>query len=400
MVLSAVAVTPSTTPAQASSTNIHAVAVPIPPYDLPAFLTSEVPPPPPPDVTYPCAAALTPAPANGFPKLHFADPWSLFANIKTSALSSFGRIATAKFICILYDHGCVSSEAAYERSKKITFTLQLCTGVDNSMVIVPAPADPVQRMASGLTKRAPFIHVVWNVSEHFRDYCLAHYVFSTPSATLLCLPLGPLIPAWLFGIAGLTVLDLTALRAWLIGIWSRSQLRELLFPIIQRNPTLVGQDPFAYMEHLIASVHLEILPTKVKDIGDAPIVNVYLGPFTRRPDDFLLVKRFLSSLSYNEDPTVGEGYVHPGWSCTGCHANDHPRGLCPFPILPGWNGPPPRDSNTSHVVYQEQTLGPVLVATSDTSGSAARGRNQGRDRDRGRGRGRDRGRGRRMGAGR
>jgi hypothetical protein len=51
------------------------------------------------------------------------------------------------------------------------------------------------------------------------------------------------------------------------------------------------------------------------------------------------IRCFLASQEYT-DPTQGKGIVKLApFHCAVCHAVDHPRGLCPFPDMEGWNSP-------------------------------------------------------------
>jgi hypothetical protein len=64
------------------------------------------------------------------------------------------------------------------------------------------------------------------------------------------------------------------------------------------------------------------------------------------------LRDFLASRNY-ETLVLGRGWTRNlPLDCGFCHSADHPMGLCPFPDVPGWNGPGskhinPVNSNTN-----------------------------------------------------
>ena len=94
------------------------------------------------------------------------------------------------------------------------------------------------------------------------------------------------------------------------------------------------------IHNFLRSVWIERLDTK--DSGDSanPRYNVYAnGAIIHKDDLWMNLRRYLADRSYLLYlQGKGTTEISP-YTCGICHGMDHPRGLCPFPKIEGWNGP-------------------------------------------------------------
>ncbi|KAJ8587402.1 hypothetical protein M405DRAFT_821591 [Rhizopogon salebrosus TDB-379] len=101
-------------------------------------------------------------------------------------------------------------------------------------------------------------------------------------------------------------------------------------------------------QSLINSIHVELLDFKVSGGLSVPRFNIFALSPTRNAKAWTDLRSFLRILEY---PTGldGCGIAVALSPCPICHSIAHPRGLCPFPGIPLWNGPKAGNKNTSNV---------------------------------------------------
>ncbi|KAN0112050.1 hypothetical protein V8E52_007967, partial [Russula decolorans] len=72
----------------------------------------------------------------------------------------------------------------------------------------------------------------------------------------------------------------------------------------------------------------------------APRFRVYASGDTIDEDStWCRLRNYFASRDYKVKFQNPGTNLIPERPCTLCHSADHPRGLCPFPSLTGWNGP-------------------------------------------------------------
>jgi hypothetical protein len=66
-----------------------------------------------------------------------------------------------------------------------------------------------------------------------------------------------------------------------------------------------------------------------------PIANLYIQWPFNNDEAWSKLTAAVAKTNY-QDSLLSSGLYHPGWTCTICHGADHPSGLCPLPLVPGW----------------------------------------------------------------
>ena len=94
---------------------------------------------------------------------------------------------------------------------------------------------------------------------------------------------------------------------------------------------------------LMDSMWVEKLDTKRAGETMAPSFNIYTDSGGISIDEvWVRLRNHLTAQTYRSS-MQGSGKTKAApFHCGICHGVDHPRGLCPFPDIPGWNGPPRR----------------------------------------------------------
>ncbi|KAH9027137.1 hypothetical protein EDB84DRAFT_1563525 [Lactarius hengduanensis] len=71
-----------------------------------------------------------------------------------------------------------------------------------------------------------------------------------------------------------------------------------------------------------------------------PVFNVYAnGRTIPHPTMWLNIRNYLADKTYSTQMHSHSIVSLTPYDCDLCHGVDHPKGLCPFPGIPGWNGP-------------------------------------------------------------
>ncbi len=91
--------------------------------------------------------------------------------------------------------------------------------------------------------------------------------------------------------------------------------------------------------HLIKSLKVTHLKIKSRGSTLTPHFSIYTdGKATMDEELWANLRTYLASCTYTL-PLQGTGKVIKApFNCRACHRVDHPRGLCPFPGIKGWNG--------------------------------------------------------------
>ncbi|KAH9020283.1 hypothetical protein EDB83DRAFT_2320670 [Lactarius deliciosus] len=127
-------------------------------------------------------------------------------------------------------------------------------------------------------------------------------------------------------------------------VWADKDTRDFINTVTIGHPEDEHEQVYNALVKLTNSIHLTRLD--IKQPGDLliPQFNVYtkgreainLGVWPR-------VRKYLAGRTYS-GRMMGTGItsISP-YHCRICHGVDHPRGLCPFPEVEGWNSPKRRN---------------------------------------------------------
>jgi hypothetical protein len=88
------------------------------------------------------------------------------------------------------------------------------------------------------------------------------------------------------------------------------------------------------------SMKVKMMDTRKQGGAAAPTFNVFAdGKLINDDALWCSLRNFLASQPYAlkfQEPSPAGSDLH---RCSICHSIEHPRGLCPFPKVKGWNGP-------------------------------------------------------------
>jgi hypothetical protein len=169
---------------------------------------------------------------------------------------------------------------------------------------------------------------------------LKREVWSSSASTFRVTTLDPICPDYLFGITQLTIKSSDHVREIVHKAWSAASTTNFIQSIINTLPDEEKATAEKNLSDFTNSMRVETLDTKKQGGAAAPTYNVLANSKLIHDDDtWCHLRDHLASQTYAppfQDPGQTGINLH---RCSICQSVDHPRGLCNFPCLEGWNGP-------------------------------------------------------------
>ncbi|KAF8494743.1 hypothetical protein F5888DRAFT_1636030 [Russula emetica] len=172
------------------------------------------------------------------------------------------------------------------------------------------------------------------------DLLLKRKVWSSSAITFRITQLNPPCPDFLFTIKGFSTLITEDILDLVRTVWESENITSVMNTISETFPDDARTEVINSINDFLASVQVKYLDYKT--IGDIlqPHFNVYAtGSIIKSDNIWLYLRDYLADCTYATS-MQGQGFTNTApFHCTLCHGVDHPRGLCPFPDITGWNGP-------------------------------------------------------------
>ncbi|KAI0054773.1 hypothetical protein BV25DRAFT_1922385 [Artomyces pyxidatus] len=278
--------------------------------------------------------------------IHDPYPDSIVADIELYQVNAWRRFTGRGVLVRPFDIDAAKSQNLVAATDDIRRVIHAITGTSTAKVTYPNP----QITAPPNTQ--PLTFMVRDLTPEECDLLLARLVWSSPTITFRTIPLEPQIPKLLFTVGGLAgtatcdeVLDMFR-DAWSTPS-AGQQFDSLTHPSSQdlpddpTSPTSLTPTPPPTTAELLTVLHsASVTCVQVKTLGDKPAHRFNVVAETRtlaHEDHWWMLVDTLQSIEY-KCPLNGTAVIMPHVYCSLCHAIDHPRGLCKYPLLRGWNG--------------------------------------------------------------
>jgi hypothetical protein len=150
----------------------------------------------------------------------------------------------------------------------------------------------------------------------------------------------PVRPDYLFSICNLTTKTDKEVEDTVLQVWKSQASCDFLTSLHSSFPDALRHKADVTLQNFVDSMYVKILDTKEQGDASAPTFNIYVNA-SHIPDDGLwcLLRNFYTAQNYalpfQEPGNASATFFH----CSICHSVDHPRGMCEFPTIEGWNGP-------------------------------------------------------------
>ena len=305
-----------------------------------------------------------------FPTIYRGFPGEFLQGLPSDTMDAWCDVPNLKFFIRFFGYdGSNQAEqrpSLIGRFKKAVEEIVTAAGDPATTVEVAPPPPPTPA-----TKHPLITFLARDISQHSTDAILKQRIWSFPEITFEAIPFEvEVIPHLIQCVTGFMSADENSARTTIEGTWRDPETRERLTATLQKfDKEFTGEDlstAKSAIETMIDTLTVEFIDFKDPGGIPSPRFNVFARSPTSDMLAFTNIRILLYSLSY-VSLLCGVGRPVKLLSCQICHSFNHPRGLCLFPHIQGWNGPthePERRTMTN------------------------RGWDRGRGRARGRGRGR------------
>ena len=274
------------------------------------------------------------------PKVHDAHPTSPFQYIDLDLISEWEHLIGGKLLIIPFGDGSRDANLHDLIKNRLLYAITEITQSKGVGVSAPSPS-----VEATQTKRYPSSFLVYNLTEPQQRILLDRGVWSSQAITFRAVPFFPTNPDYLFTIKGFSLNIEDHVHQLVNGIWHDIDTNTFVQNLVNAAPEQDRTTLTTAFRSFRNSLSVTCLNIKERGGALTPRFNVYAkGAAIPLHTTWLETRRFLADRIYFT-PLIGRGTVtlHP-YTCGICHGVEHPRGLCPFPDIAGWNGPG-RDQN-------------------------------------------------------
>ena len=271
------------------------------------------------------------------PKVHTAHPTAVFDHVDHDQVDEWVARPGTKLLAIPFGTEVRSPDRHTNISGRILAAAAEITQSQRLGVAAPKANETATQ-----SNQTPISFLIYNLTVEQARTLLQREVWSAPAITFRVSRLEPICTDYLFTIDNLSTKDTEDVHKMVLTTWQNDETFDSIQELLQTwNPE---DHPQPNVFNFIASARVEYLEYMVDEHTLAPKFNIYADS-SLIPNHILWsqIRALLASRPYTS-PIHGPGValIAP-FNCGACQGTDHPRGFCPFPIIPGWNGPPRRE---------------------------------------------------------
>jgi hypothetical protein len=270
------------------------------------------------------------------PQVYKAHPTSAFEFIDCELIGTWERYPGSKLIAIPF--GIEVQEQAKHKyiCTKIFAAAANITRSQAIAVAAPAPNEKVKRACT-----TPTTFLIYKLDETQHETLLHRRVWSSTAITFQVTPLTPSRPNFLFSIiSGLSTGVCEDVYNMVKAVWQDTQSVAFYQSILGNRSDNKRPSTQLALEKFVSTMCIQCINTKIKGGILSPKFNVYTD--TKDIYNHLAwsqIRNYLAKRTY-KTTMLGQGSVMIApHKCAICHGVDHPKGMCPFPDVPNWNGP-------------------------------------------------------------
>ena len=277
------------------------------------------------------------------PPVHDAHPTAALDHIDISLVRDWIEYPGGKLLALPFENE-ANDINLYDGVKDKIFTA--ITEITTSMEIGVSAPKPSQEAEKA--EGTPSAFLIYNLTDSHCTTLLQRRVWSSTTITFRVIELNPPSPDFLFTLQGFSTMITSDILTMVRAVWRHNDIANLINAISKSFSEDAHAEVKASITAFLDSVTIARLD--IKSSGDTlqPHFNVYAnGSIIGNDDLWIYLCEYLATRIY-ASPMQGLGTtkISP-YHCGLCHSVDHPRGLCPFPVIPGWNGPGTRPTTIS-----------------------------------------------------
>lgn len=272
------------------------------------------------------------------PQVHDASPTSVYDYVNHEILTTWDDSPGEKVLVQPFDDFVTNAPNHEFLRLRILSAVKEITDAQQIRVSVPLLLDEYRSPPH--KARTPTVFLVCRLSETQKKTLLDRYVWASASIAFRVIRTDPPHPNFLFSIKGLGTTLEDDVQGMVRSVWRDDTTSLFLSSIVDATPLPERRNMSSALQILIDSLRVERLDIKERGDTLAPRFNIFADGSTI-PDDntWSKVRSFLAKRSY-ADILIGFGTTEISpYKCSLCHGITHPRGLCPFLSVAGWNMP-------------------------------------------------------------
>ena len=269
------------------------------------------------------------------PKVYEAHPTANLEFIDRDLIGVWERYPGWKLIAIPF--GSEAKEQSRHRSIRTRIFAAAAEITRSQTIAVAAPA-PNERARK--EQATPITFLIYKLDEEQHETLLQKGVWSSSAITFRVAPLSPSRPNFIFAITGLATGDAADVHEMVRKVWLDEHSVKFYHSIIESRSESDRPSTRQALETYVSAMYVQCVNTKMKGGILSPKFNVY----TETKDihhhfTWNKIRKFLANRTYKTTMLGQCSVVTKPHNCSICHGVDHPKGMCTFPTLPGWNGP-------------------------------------------------------------
>ncbi|ETW78906.1 hypothetical protein HETIRDRAFT_428671 [Heterobasidion irregulare TC 32-1] len=251
-------------------------------------------------------------------------------NIDPNQVTEWEHNWTLRFLAIPFKNNTRNPSNHSATAELIQNMVREATGISTLSV-----AAPVKSYKVILSYDLPNMFLVYKLTPEAITTMIENKIWETEKLTFYAIPLDPTILLHLFALGGFTTIDTDIVQEVIRDHWIRetmlNQIARVIDAFTETTSPISEEDTSKFIDSLM-----------VKRVDTKASEGVLMIRFTIFTDGTILredtywykIWEILSKISYTSYIN-GTGMILEALHCNICHVVDHPRGLCPFPNLPG-----------------------------------------------------------------
>lgn len=291
------------------------------------------------------------------PEIHDIAPLALLEGIDKKQLLVWLKMATGKVLARPFDLTVGYQPNHPAVAKTLIAAVNEITGQNNIAVAAPI-------RCKNYRKKHPITFLIHNLSPDGASRLLERGVWSSSEISFQVAPLNMDKPNFLFTLTSILTQDLEHMKSLIAAAWVDPVTETFVKNLVKQAPTEEQQQLMTDIEYFLRSTTITQLDIKSKGGEGDPHYNIYAnGKLLKSDETWIELRNFLKGRAY-PSPLYGRGGARESFfHCSLCHGYDHPRGLCHFPKIPGWNSggrtpiPPPNLTKYDNAGQSQFQLG-------------------------------------------
>ena len=269
------------------------------------------------------------------PDIYDEDPAALLARIDPAQVGSWLALPTGKVLARPFDFEVRYKPNHQKLAQELAAAAKEITGA-TSVAVAPPNKDPALPQRT----QHPFTFLIHNITKEEEEMLLERKVWSSKIITFQVATIYVKRPEFLFTLKGFITPKAANVMASITETWEDPVTTALIRTLADHAPSPEEKKKWnSQLVKFLASVTVRHLDIRSQGGRENPHFNVYAnGDLIEDDETWLQFRRYLRNRSY-KTMVIGTGRsLQEDFVCGLCHGHDHPRGLCPFPHIPGWNG--------------------------------------------------------------